>query len=100
MKVIWFFLVLLFFCIFWLFFVEEDDLVLVADGSVPVYASRHDATSSGGDVLVVLSLHQRVKVISSIDVKHYLIYEVDVGEGKIGFVNDGDYRVVRGEGLK
>jgi hypothetical protein len=74
----------------------KPNIHLVTGGIVPVYKSQSDAMKSPAPKpRLKLAPGQRVKVIKSIDVKHYQIYEVDAPNGEHGYVLDGDYRLER-----
>jgi len=85
------------FCFLSLFFIfPRQPLFLVAKGMVPVFQTKQDAMPlSKEKALTSLIPQQKVRLISCIDVKHYLIYEVRLDDGKAGFVNEGDYLIQR-----
>ncbi len=71
-------------------------LYLVARTDVAVYASATDAMGKP-PVKPESSLApaQRAEVVDCLDVKHYLIYKVRLADGRVGFVNVGEYSLER-----
>ncbi|MFC3285981.1 hypothetical protein [Litchfieldella rifensis] len=75
---------------------HERELFLVANGIVPIYETSEDAMSSPPKgIIAELQAQQRVKVVKCIDVKHYLIYKVRLSDGRIGYVIEGEYVLLR-----
>ncbi|MBJ6802819.1 GW dipeptide domain-containing protein [Geomonas propionica] len=74
----------------------KENRSVLAIGAVPLYNSEQAAvsgTSSGA-----LYKGQLVEVVETIDVKHYQIYKVRLPSGKLGYINDGTYKVLDGNG--
>lgn len=71
-------------------------LILVAQGKVPVFGTVEDSMKSPepNPVMELIS-QQSVEVVSCVDVKHYLVYKVRSSDGTIGYVNNGDYILLR-----
>lgn len=70
----------------------SENLVLVANGVVNVYESVDVAMAPlPQEPIAKLMPQNRAEVIKTVDVKHYLIYKVRLSDGRVGFVNDGDY---------
>lgn len=76
-------------------FFQEKNLVLFAKDSVPIYATIEDATAGNGVVISEMIAGQHVPLLECIDVKHYLIYKIRMPDGRIGFVNEGSYLLLR-----
>lgn len=75
---------------------QERGLFLVANGVVPVYETPVKAMSDlPREKMNTLSSQQRVRVFKCIDVKHYQIYKIKCLDGNIGYVNEGDYVLLR-----
>ena len=71
-------------------------MVLVTEGIVPVYATEQDAmTSPPPAVVTTLSNGQSVPVMKCVDVKSYFLHQVQLPDGRIGFVNEGKYTLMR-----
>lgn len=71
-------------------------LTLLANGTVPVYATEDDALKTPSPTAIALLLAgQSVPVTKCLDVKHYLIYKVQLADGRDGFVLDGKYTLMR-----
>lgn len=88
------FIIALFFGVWFLGFAEPN-LKIVSQGQVHVYGNVDSALSSLPQQIVgELKPDQSVNVLKCIDVKHYQIYKVRLPDGKIGFVNDGKYKLV------
>jgi hypothetical protein len=69
---------------------------LLANGPVPVYKTQEDALSGNRSLASgMLSKGQKVLILKYIDVKHYQIYTVELSDGVTGFINDGDYSVLK-----
>jgi hypothetical protein len=49
----------------------------------------------GQKAIAKLSSGQSVPVAECVDVKHFLIYKVDLPDGRNGFVLDGHYSLMR-----
>jgi hypothetical protein len=74
---------------------QKPQLYLMAKDSVPVFLSQQDALTLPKDrAWKSLAPQQKVKVLSYVDVKHYLIYEISIN-GEVGFVNEGNYVLLR-----
>lgn len=93
----WIILLLIFGFIGLLFLMhQKPPLYLVANDIVPVFMSQQDAMSLPKErAWKNLEPQQKVQVLSCVDVKHYLIYEVSLDDGKTGFVNEGNYVLLR-----
>lgn len=79
-----------------MFFLSEKGLSLVAIGVVPVYGTQSEAMAvPAPPAIAELSAQQGVPVERCIDVKHYLIYRVQLPDGRKGYVNSGDYALIR-----
>lgn len=79
----------------WFLNFAEPNLKLIAQGQVHVYGSVDSALSPlPQKVVSELEPDQGVNVVKCVDVKHYQIYKVRLPDGKIGFVNDGKYKLV------
>lgn len=77
-------------------FYQRPPLYLIANDIVPVFMNQQDAMSlPKQQSWKNLKPKQEVKVLSCIDVKHYLIYEVSLDDGETGFVNEGSYVLLR-----
>jgi hypothetical protein len=88
------FIVALFFWIWFLNF-SEPNLKLITQGQVHVYGSVDIALSPlPQQVVSELEPEQGVDVVKCVDAKHYQIYKVRLPDGKIGFINDGKYKLV------
>lgn len=75
---------------------HAEKITLLANGPVPIYRTQEDALSGNQSLAYrLLSKGQQVTVVKSIDVKHYQIYKVKPSNGEIGYVNDGDYSMLR-----
>ena len=75
---------------------QERGLFLVANGVVPVYETPEKAMSElPREKINTLSSQQRVRVLKCIDVKHYQIYKIRFLDGNLGYVNEGDYVLLR-----
>ena len=71
--------------------------MLVTKDSVPVYHSEADSMASPSpEPLIILPPKQSVVVKECVDVKHYIIYKVELADGRIGYINAGEYDLVRG----
>ena len=78
------------------FHFSDPKLTLAVDSVVPVYVGIDAALASSPEgVIAELQPQQQVKVIRCVDVKHYFIYKVQLPDGRIGFVNDGKYTLLR-----
>lgn len=76
---------------------SKDPLMLVTKDSVPVYHSEADSMASPSpEPLIILPPKQSVVVKECVDVKHYIIYKVELADGRIGYINAGEYDLVRG----
>lgn len=74
----------------------EKGLSLVAREVVPVYGTQSEAMAvPAPQAIAELSAQQAVPVERCIDVKHYLIYRVQLPDGRRGFVNSGEYALMR-----
>jgi hypothetical protein len=69
----------------------SQDLILKADGPVPIYTTKDAALS--GKASSMRSKGQQVPIRECIDIKHYQIYKVELSAGVIGYVNDGKYTI-------
>lgn len=65
------------------------DLVLVYEAEVHATTWPHPAA------MTELPAGRSVPVTRCIDVKHYLIYEIRLPDGRQGFVLDGNYELIR-----
>ena len=76
---------------------SDEDLFLVAKDVVPVYGSADEATSSSPQVIAIAKLKrlENVLIVQCIDMKHYQIYRIRLPNGHHGFVNEGNYQLVR-----
>lgn len=92
----WIILLLSFGFIGSLFFIQrKPPLYLMENDIVPVFSSQEDAMNLSKEMAwKSLEPQQKVQVLSCVDVKHYLIYEVSI-DGKEGFVNEGNYVLLR-----
>ena len=80
------------------FMPKKQQLYLVANEIVPVFANQQDAMSLPKELAwKTLKPQQKVKVLSCVDVKHYLIYEISLGDGETGVVNEGSYFLLRND---
>lgn len=71
-------------------------ITLIAEGTVPVYATQEDAIKSPSPPTIAqLSAGERVPVTKCLDVKHYLIYKVRLPDGRDGYVLDGKYLLMK-----
>jgi hypothetical protein len=70
---------------------RTPSLFLVTKGAVSVYATEAASKSRGLAPLRTLPASTRVEVMSCIDAKHYMLYQVRLSDGSIGFINDGNY---------
>lgn len=71
-------------------------LVLVAEETVYIYETQKKAMAwPSQKVIAKLSSGQSVPVAECVDVKHYLIYKVELPDGRNGFVLDGNYSLMR-----
>lgn len=79
-----------------LFFMQrKPPLYLMVNDITPVFLSVEDAMKLPKErAWKNLEPQQKVRVLSCIDVKHYLIYEVLV-DGEKCFVNEGGYILIR-----
>ncbi len=75
---------------------SKENLSILAIGAVPLYNSEQAAVSGASSS--TLYKGQVVEVVETIDVKHYLIYKVRLPSGKLGYINDGTYKVLYGNG--
>ena len=72
-----------------------DGMHLVTSDTVSVFAAKKGSiTPSSGTPLTTLKPDTTVPVIACIDEAEYSIYEIGLPDGKSGYVNDGDYRLV------
>lgn len=79
-----------------MFHFSDPRLILAADSTVPVYVGIDEALAAPpAGVIAELQPQQQVKVVRCVDVKHYIIYKVQLPDGRIGFVNDGKYTLLR-----
>lgn len=79
---------------------QEKDLFLIANGVVPIYKTLPDAVSSPSKKPIIeLQKNQQVQVIQCIDAKHYQIYKIHLPNGKIGYVNEGNYMLTKNKKL-
>jgi hypothetical protein len=68
---------------------------LETSDTVSVFATKKDSiTQSARTRLTILKADTTVPVITCIDVAGYSIYEIGLSDGKSGYVNDGDYRLL------
>ena len=77
---------------------RQTGLFLVARQPVPVYLTEAAAKSPALASQRTLPISERVEVITCIDAKHYMIYQVRLSDGSIGFINDGQYVLERPNG--
>jgi hypothetical protein len=71
-------------------------LTLVANNSVIVYASENDATTwPHVEGIAVLSKDQKLPILACIDIKSYLVYKVNLPDGRTGYILDGDYDLLK-----
>lgn len=74
------------------------DLSLTASGTVLVFETQSAAMAvPAPSAIAQLADRQSVPVERCVDVKHYQIYEVRLPDGRHGFVNAGDYALMRGD---
>lgn len=68
----------------------------MATGEVPIYATQEDVMQSPPPKEIArLSAGESVELEACINVKHYLIYKVQLSDGRNGFVLDGDYVIAQ-----
>ena len=92
--------IILFFIIIWFFLHFDRPLILVALGEVNVYKTEGEALGLGeAKPVAKILIKQSVDVIKCVDVKHYLIYKVSFKDGRIGYVNEGEYVLKRDDEL-
>lgn len=78
------------------FYFSKTNLSLVAQEPVSIYESVDSALAPPPQKIITkLQPQKSVDVIRCIDVKHYLIYEVRLHDGQVGFVNEGKYILLR-----
>ena len=88
--------ILLFSTVMWIRYFYKPNLLLVAQDSVPVYESLDRAKAAPPQIIIArLQPYQSVEIIKCIDVKHYQIYKVRLPDGRLGFVNEGKYILIR-----
>jgi hypothetical protein len=74
---------------------EPDGMHLVTSDTVPVFATKKDSiTPLSGTRLTILKSDTTVPVIACIDEADYSIYKIGLSDGKSGYVNGGDYRLL------
>lgn len=75
---------------------NERGLFLVAEEFVPVYETveaslvKYPMKSVAG-----LEPKQKARVLKRVDVKHYQVYKIEFSDGKIGYINEGKYKLLR-----
>lgn len=75
---------------------NERGLFLVAEEFVPVYETVEGSLVNYPMKSVAgLEPRQKARVLKRVDVKHYQIYKVELSGGKIGYVNEGKYKLLR-----
>lgn len=78
------------------YFHAIKNLSLTAKSMVPVFETEADAIASPSPKTITELLPQQsVEIVRCVDVKHYLIYKVRLPDGRVGFVNMGDYIIMR-----
>lgn len=81
--------------IVWVIYKPTNSL-LVTNNNVKVYKSLETALAKPPQKpMATLMTQERVEVIKNIDVKHYLIYKVRLLDGRIGFINEGEYILLK-----
>ncbi len=74
---------------------SDPNLKILAQGRVAVYESIDSALSTPPKQIIdKLEPEQVVNVVKYIDVKHYQIFKVRLPNGRIGFINDGKYKLL------
>lgn len=77
---------------------SDNNTVLHANGIVPIYKTPEDAMPSSHEgTISELYAQQQVEVEKFVDVKHYQIYRVRLPGGIVGYVNEGDYVLLRND---
>jgi hypothetical protein len=72
-----------------------DGMSLVTSDTVSVFATKKDSITPSSDTrLTILKPDTTVPVITCIDQADYSIYKIGLPDGKSGYVNDGDYRLL------
>lgn len=75
---------------------QERDLLLIANSTVPVYDAPENALAPPPRTMIAeLQAQQQVAVIKCSDVKHYQIYKIRLPDGRVGYINEGSYMLVR-----
>jgi len=84
--------------IFYKTVLQVPDRILLSNGIVPVYKSiNHALAANQPPKLAELKANQRVRLLKCVDVKHYYIYKIELDDGTIGFINEGDFTILRGD---
>lgn len=85
-------LVLILFACAYKYIFSFRGLTLVANNSVIVYASEEDAAKwPHVKGIAVLSKNQKLPILACVDIKSYLVYKVNLPDGRTGYVLDGDF---------
>jgi hypothetical protein len=75
---------------------SDEKMTLLAQDPVPVYKSQEDALTGNRNMASgYVSKGEQVLVLKCIDVKHYQIYKVQLSNGVGGYVNEGDYLLLK-----
>jgi hypothetical protein len=71
---------------------RREPVFLTAKESVPVFATVGESMASPAPhPISELEQNQRVPVLQCVDVKVYLVYEIRLPDGKVGYANFGNY---------
>jgi hypothetical protein len=71
---------------------QPDDVFLVTSDAVSVFTTKQESLApSVGTRLATLEPEARVPVLECLDEGGHSIYKIHLSDGRMGFVNDGDY---------
>lgn len=77
---------------------NDKNTILHANDIVLIYKTPEDAMSSSLEGRISeLHAQQQAEVEKFVDVKHYQIYRVRLPCGIVGYVNEGDYVLLRND---
>lgn len=79
-------------CLIWFVFPAMNPKTkLIAKGEVSVYATREGAAQRSGEIIKTIKSGDQLVVSSCHDMKSFFVLEVEMPEGKNGFILDGAY---------
>jgi hypothetical protein len=71
---------------------QPNDVLLVTSDAVSVFTTKQESLApSAGNRLAILEPDARVAVLDCLDEGGHSICKVGLSDGRVGFVNDGDY---------